>query len=383
MQTIGSRLDANNGIAPGFDFMRLFLATSVVAWHVSAIVTGDLSYVKTPIVWMLGYYILAGFFSLSGFLIAASALRLSLKNFLVNRALRIVPALAVEVCLSALILGPIFTTLPLADYAADPATRAYFANVIGWIHYVLPGVFKDHHSDIVNNTLWTVPHEFLCYFGCYALVTLLIALKLQHRPWPLFVIAFAIGGIGMALAANGIDADSKGGGRLLYMLFVGRASRLYVCFLFGMAIYLMRHRIPYDRRLLGAALAICLGVGALPMPAGTDYPLANLLIGLPMAYITAWLGATRLWTPKFLHRGDYSYGIYLYGWPIQQMLVALLPGVTSLWVHLALALPLVFAFAVFSWHFIERPILDQRRRFSFVARVRLDEDATAAATRAA
>jgi peptidoglycan/LPS O-acetylase OafA/YrhL len=56
--------------------------------------------------------------------------------------------------------------------------------------------------------------------------------------------------------------------------------------------------------------------------------------------------------------------------PIQQMMISLFPGVTSPLGQLALAVPAIICFAAFSWHLIERPILQQRRRFSFVAKVR-------------
>ncbi len=69
----------------------------------------------------------------SGFLIAGSATRLSLGNFIINRGLRIIPALAVEIVLSALVLGPIFTALPMSDYLSSPNTWHYFTNVLGII----------------------------------------------------------------------------------------------------------------------------------------------------------------------------------------------------------------------------------------------------------
>ncbi len=376
METIGSRLDATRGVAPGFDFLRIFLALSIVGWHVNAIVTGDLSYNEMPFVWVYGYFTLAAFFGLSGFLIAGSALRLTLNNFLINRGLRIVPALAVEIFLSALILGPIFTTLAIGDYLGSGGTWRYFTNIFGWINYVLPGVFKDHPTDIVNNTLWTVPHEI----GCYVIMSALMVTGFVRKPWVVAAGAVAVVAIGLGLAAAGVGPQSTGLAKVLNVLFVGKASRLYVCFILGIFFYLVRHRLPYSWPLFAASVAVCIGVGALPQPGGTDYPLMNLILPLPMCYITAFIGVTRVWTPEFLRKGDYSYGIYLYGWPLQQMLVALLPDQKSLLLHFLMVVPLVLAFAALSWHFIEKPILALRKRFSFMARVRLAEatDAPAA-----
>ena len=73
------------------------------------------------------------------------------------------------------------------------------------------------------------------------------------------------------------------------------------------------------------------------------------------------------WVPIY-HRGDYSYGVYLYGYPIQQAIVTVAPSVTSPLLHFAITLPLVTLVAVFSWHCIEKPILRLRKKFSFTAR---------------
>jgi peptidoglycan/LPS O-acetylase OafA/YrhL len=379
METIGSRLDRHKGIAPGFDFLRIALACSVVAWHVQAIVTGSLAQNEMPFVWMFGYFILASFFSLSGFLIAGSGLRLSLSNFLVNRGLRIVPALAVEIVLCAFILGPIFTTLTVQEYFSDSGTWRYFTNIIGWVNYVLPGVFKDHPTDIVNNTLWTVPHEI----GCYLIMSGLIMFGLLKRPWLLPIFAALIIALGLTLPYFGIGPESEGAGKILYVLFVSKASRLYVSFILGIFAFLYRDKLPYSRMLFGICIAICFVVGAFPQPGGVDYPLMSLLLGPPLVYITAFLGVTDIWLPRIFRQGDYSYGIYLYGWPMQQMLVSLLPAGTSLIVQFLLVIPLVTLFAAFSWHAIERPILMLRKRFSFVARVRLQEGEPPASKRAA
>lgn len=157
-RTIGSELDRHRGIAPGFDLLRICLAIGVVAWHTDAVVTGATSEMYW-FVWLPGYAILAAFFGLSGFLIAASGLRLTLKNFLINRGLRIIPALAVEVILCMLLLGPLFTQLSIKDYLSNPRTWFYTTNIVGLIHFQLPGVFYNHPTNIVNNSLWTVPQS--------------------------------------------------------------------------------------------------------------------------------------------------------------------------------------------------------------------------------
>jgi peptidoglycan/LPS O-acetylase OafA/YrhL len=95
----------------------------------------------------------------------------------------------------------------------------------------------------------------------------------------------------------------------------------------------------------------------------------------PLVYMTVFLGLTEIKIPSFLHRGDYSYGIYLYHFPLLQVLVGLMPATIALKgagavLLFVTGLPVVFAFAWCSWHFVEKPILVLRKKFSFVAKVR-------------
>lgn len=370
VEMMGYRLSQHRGIAPGFDFLRIFLSVSVVAFHVLPVAMPEVDYRNVPLLWIYRFSILAAFFSLSGFLISGSAQRLSLKNFLINRGLRIIPALGVEVVISAVIIGAIFTTLPLGQYFTHPEFFAYFTNIVGIINWTLPGVFESHPSDIVNLTLWTVPHEI----GCYVIISVFIVLGTM-RYKPLIVISGALWVVmGFVVMGLGIERGDFGIiGSLLNVLFVEQASRLYTCFLFGIAAFLYIDKIPYSR--IGAlmCLAFLLAFGLYYRPGDPfDYPFISLIVTLPLVYLTMFLGVTNIWMPGFLRRGDYSYGIYLYGWPMQQVVVALAPGMGFV-ANFVLALIPITLFAMFSWHFIERPILSLRKKFSFVAKVRLAE----------
>ena len=117
MISIGQKLDENRGLGKGFDFLRVALAFLVVAWHTPVIARASMQLEHERVLWLGSVAILGMFFSLSGFLIAGSALRLGLGNFLINRGLRIFPALAVEVVLCAFLLGTLLTQLNLFRYA--------------------------------------------------------------------------------------------------------------------------------------------------------------------------------------------------------------------------------------------------------------------------
>ena len=168
------RLTAANGRPPGFDYMRLGLAASIIILHSVPTTDGtDHDIFLTP----LRPYIraiLPMFFALSGFLVAGSLERSkTMFGFLGLRVIRIFPALAVEVILSAFLIGAAVTTLPFASYFRDPLFLRYLLNIFGVVHFYLPGVFENNPNPrVVNGQLWTVPIELLCYVTLTALVLL-------------------------------------------------------------------------------------------------------------------------------------------------------------------------------------------------------------------
>ena len=87
--------------------------------------------------------------------------------------------------LSALVLGPLLTTLPLSKYFTDPQFFRYFGNIVGWITFYLPGVFQQNDPPIVNINLWTLPSEFDCYVITAALMSFgLIWCHALASRWP-------------------------------------------------------------------------------------------------------------------------------------------------------------------------------------------------------
>src|SRR6185369_417175 len=162
MQTLGSALDEQKGFAQGFDFLRILLATSIIGWH-AAKLSGHVEIARASVFWFSEYILVPMFFALSGFLVAGSSMRLSTKNFLLNRAARILPALVADIVFAALLIGPLVTTLSAKQYFTDPAFFTYFLNITGWMQYDLPGVFQNNPKHDVNGSLWTVPFEMGCY----------------------------------------------------------------------------------------------------------------------------------------------------------------------------------------------------------------------------
>lgn len=355
-RTLGEAMDRHGGTGPGFDFLRLALALSILYSHaflatgskaglantvISTVTRADSSsYIHPEVVRVL---LVPMFFAVSGFLVTGSAFRTrTVTKFMTFRVLRIVPALLVEVTLSALFLGPMFTTDRLRDYFTDVRFLAYFGNIIGRVRFELPGVFwTNPYPAIVNVNLWTLQPEFYCYLATASLLA--SSLLLNRRAFTILFAATTTAVIGLNFAYDfGEPTANYPAAIVVYYFFCGT-------FLFH-----WRHLIPCNFGLfvlavVGSALAM-------------RHPNTILLSPLLITYIIICLGMVEFPRLPILQNGDYSYGIYLYGFPIQQALVAALPALRGHgWELLPLSIILTCACAMLSWHFIEKPSLSLKR----------------------
>ena len=345
VNTLGAVMAA--GHTTGFDDLRLALATAVLCCHsidvsygldfASDFENGPFRPVMASLVPM--------FFALSGFLVAGSLDRCqSIVSFIGLRALRITPALAFLTLLAALILGPLLTRLPLHAYAGDPLLPRYFLNIFGEIQYVLPGLFeRNPWARTVNAQLWTLPYEMMCYIALAALA--LVGIYRRRQAFALMVVA-----ANLILAARyAIKAASTGWSPLPVL----PGLPLVLAFLYGVILHLYRDDIRHSPR-LGLAAGVL--TAALLMHSAADY-----LVPLPIAYVTVWLGLMRLRPSLPVRHGDYSYGIFLFGFPIQQAVTQLMgPRFQEWYWNIAAALPLTILAAIISWHAVEKPALALR-----------------------
>jgi peptidoglycan/LPS O-acetylase OafA/YrhL len=369
-RSIGDILDETGGVGFGFDLLRLLLATAIVLSHVSGITghhgvtngiigsifgvdahtqakianaaaPGIMDVDNAPIRGVarpltLGY--LAAFFSLSGFLVAASAFRTrKLLQFLGLRALRLIPALLVETVLSAFMLGALFTTLPLGRYFTDPLFFRYFGNIVGEVSFYLPGVFGTAHEKAVNANLWTLPYEM----RCYALLSVLMVVGVLFKNrW--------LTGAFVAATLLAIYFSIFHG----WMITAGKLPGLVLVYYFivGLLFYVWRYKIPFHEGLFAGAAVV-----AYPL---MMFPKAVFIYPIAVVYMTVFFGMFPVPQFKLLRTGDYSYGIYLYGFPVTQALVTSFPSLkSSMFAASAAALIGTFAFAVFSWHAVEKHCL--------------------------
>jgi peptidoglycan/LPS O-acetylase OafA/YrhL len=336
--TLGAALARHGGIGPGFDAIRLTLAVAILCWH--AVLTSH-GREAEAVVWAspLSAPLMAlmpMFFALSGFLVMGSFERSrDLRIFLGLRALRIVPALATEILISALLLGPLLTTVPLSAYFSDPAFLKYFGSLVGKVSYVLPGVFV-HNPDPgrVNVSLWTIAPEL----SCYVYLGLQLALRLRRNGVTAAAVLLICANVAADLTAPMAPEDN-----------VVLARYLVVAFALGNLLYLWRDRVPC--RWGPCLTAAAVGLAAVKQPALIYLALACF------AYVVVVVGCHRIPVPYPFSTGDYSYGIYLYAFPIQQMFVQFLPSYRAVHWNILVCLPIVSAVAFASWWFVERPAL--------------------------
>jgi peptidoglycan/LPS O-acetylase OafA/YrhL len=346
MASLKCRLDAAQNRPRGFDYLRLALALAVIAWHGVLVSYGRDA--ETPF-WTgplrpLIYFIVPGFFALSGFLVAGSLERNPIPQFLALRGIRIFPALAGETLISALIIGPLVTTLPLKQYFADQGFFRYFLNIIGIIHYSLPGVFADLPAPkLVNLQLWTVPYELDCYIA----ITILALCGIATRPLRLFAVSAAAMLSLPLLHEAGLLRDFQLNER-------PPGSMVVLSFLFGTSFFVMRRRIPFSLPLFLASL--------IAYPLLVSHVETMFLAVLPIVYITIFLGLCNPPRTPLIIGSDYSYGIYLYGFPLQQLVSYTLPSYRIWIVNVLLSTILAFGAAWLSWTFLEKRALDKKHQ---------------------
>jgi peptidoglycan/LPS O-acetylase OafA/YrhL len=339
--------DFVSGRDNNLNLIRFLAAFTVVFAHSFIVMTGQRD--AGPLIEStghdLGYHAVNVFFVASGFLIAQSwNLRPSLSHFAAGRFLRLWPALVICGLFVAFIIGPMVTTLPLAHYFAAPATYEYLPRVLSLIKVdsPLPGVMTTLPSDTgIDAPLWTLKYEALCYLSL-ALFGLVGGFASPSRFWAW------IAPIMILLAATSFFPIARDLTHP-YAHFV----RFGLCFGLGTIAYVSAARLPMT------VLAIPVSFGAAVLLRET--PLYELALVLFTAYATLWLAfVPASFIRRFNRLGDYSYGIYIYAYPIQQLLALRFPRLTALDLF-ALVSPIVVAMAVASWHYVERPSLSRKR----------------------
>lgn len=358
--TIGSRF--SSGRVNGLNLVRLLLAVTVVISHSWALGGyGNEEFFQWSTAGTLAVY---GFFGISGYLIAASADRYKTATFLWHRFLRIFPAFWVCLLVTAFLFGLLawdhadHACGGFACYVRQPGGPLGYVFHNLWLRINQSGITGTLHrriyAGIWNGSLWTLFYEFICYLvvGGLALVGVL------RRPKLLIGIAGCIWALEIIVAVSpNLNAQVNGFHRTDYFKLLA----LVPVFLVGSLIYVYRNRIPDSAWIAVGCIGALLVTLPLPLANGIPgYTLTRADIAAPLiAFPVLWLGAHLPW-PPVAARNDYSYGVYIYAFPIAQLLAIWGAAAWGFIPYTFLTLAMLAPFAVASWLLIERHALRLR-----------------------
>jgi peptidoglycan/LPS O-acetylase OafA/YrhL len=317
-------------------FLRLLFATLVIvahAWPLGGF-GHDLGRPNNN----LGFLAVEGFFAISGFLITRSAERLSTGRFLWHRLLRIMPAYWVCLAVIVLLFAPIVWrhSHGLTEYpAAQPSPWGFFLN-----NLLLANNQQAIGDTLASNpypTLWdgpiyTLPYEFACYLIIMALAAMRV---LNRRVVAVLLVAAWLWQQVVLSSVLGVSDP--------------RQATLTVCFLLGSLIYLWRDRL-LERRLSWWLFAACAVVASVSYVTVGFRPVGVLAF----CYAAIWLGA-RLPGPftRIGVKRDFSYGLYIYGWPVLQLASFFGLNALGLPIYLCAVIAVSVGLAALSWYLVE------------------------------
>ena len=370
----GRRPTLNDTFSPhhnSLNFLRLVLALTVMISH-GVLLGGyrDEQIQNTT----LSTIALYGFFGISGFLIAGSAGRNSLGRYLWQRFLRIFPGFWVCLVLTAFLfagLAWVFGNqgVPHCGYGCfvghqEGPFQYTYRNALLWINQsLIAGTPRNiPFAYTWNGPLWSLSYEFICYL---MLAALAVVGLLQRRAVVLVIagLAWALEfGVSMGLNDQLISLNGT-------IFFLGHVAVLVPLFLTGSMVYLYRDKV-VDSAWLALVLT-ALYVASLWWP-----------VDLPTNRFTGQIGGAALWAPLLVYpllwlgahlplqkvgaKNDYSYGIYIYAWPVQELLAVWRVQRWGYPAYTVACIMVTVPFAVASWWLVEKRALALKK---FDARV--------------
>lgn len=350
MNTLGELASRRNN---NFNLIRMLAAAAVLISHSYPLALGPAG-IEPLSEWIglsLGEVAVITFFCVSGFFISMSRDRAQGSvDFFTARFLRIYPGLLVVVLVCAFLIGTAFTTLPVSEYLSRSDTYRYVTGDLSLfgMRFQLPGVFEDNPLPGINGSLWTLFYEALLY----VMVGLLGAAAIfdsGRRRFFWFLMTYGVLYIAYKTAAAHIPA----------LAALGRLHAFFstsLPFVIGMGLYHYRAAIRLRALWLVPLIAL----------AAWSYKETYFVECLVAAwvYLIFYLGFAGIpWLERYNQLGDYSYGVYIYAFPVQEVLAHVQKGLSPLSMMVE-ALPIVLIAAVLSWHLVEKPSMSLRRSAS-------------------
>lgn len=366
LPTLAGRFD---GRANSIGVLRLTLAFAVLVAHCWPLALGRsmLGSAETREQADVGRLAVYGFFVLSGFLVTGSALRSSVLRYFWHRALRILPGLWVCLLVTALLMAPAIayhewgTLDGFWDHPRGPLRYLQSNWLFAMDQWTISGILKDvpygqgtDDGGAINGSLWTLRYEVVCYLMLAALMAAAALARARGTVVLLLVGVYSIV-VEDFLRGDGWVVLPAGHGILGPYPVFGSFSKqqviyLAVPFLLGAVARLFAHRVP-----MTGWLAAVAAVGV----AVTARFGAFFVVGVPLlAYLLLYLAVG---LPRRLHpvgrERDYSYGIYIYAFPVQQVLASAIGVEYGFVTYVVAAVGGTLVLAALSWHLVERPAM--------------------------
>jgi peptidoglycan/LPS O-acetylase OafA/YrhL len=339
--------DLSQSRSNNFDFLRFTLAVIVILAHSFQCVLHVID--RDPVARLVhgqmsgGAFAVNFFFALSGFLVTLSWHNSKgLADYARKRALRIYPGYLVALTFCVFIVGPL-SGVDIPQYFHNSATYKYYEQVLFRSINELPGVFKSlPNASSVNAPTWTIPWEIACY-GLVALLGLMRVFQRRYIMLAVFAAFYMTSVLGHIPDTNRWWIGS-----------LAPFPRLFGFFSAGVAFYAFRDVIPYSR-----ILAVISGVALfLTLRAGLNWTLP--IFGVYLLFFVAYSPTLKLHNFAQLVRGDLSYGLYLYAYPIQQLIVQYSHNQLTPIANFAIAFLISLVLASLSWHFVEYRFLKRK-----------------------
>jgi peptidoglycan/LPS O-acetylase OafA/YrhL len=352
--TLADRLNARQN---NFDLIRFVAATMVIVAHAYPLTYGhdktELLHLLTQQQMTFGTLGVAVFFVISGFLIYQSYDH-SPNVFVYAKAriLRIFPALITVLLLMVFGLGVALTELSVGDYFSQSSTFKYLLGVFLFpIYYELPRVFEANPWPVtVNGSLWTIPYEFICY------ILVAIAGLSRILRWRVILLILLLGLFLFRWLLFDDSPEMLGTlNRWFYGVGMAKLLELGSYFLAGMVLYAYREKIIINHY-LALISVIILVVTSIFGGLQAWFLLAGSYLIMYLAFLPS------LRYHNFAKYGDFSYGIYIYAFPVQQTLIHFSQAQWHPLVNALFAIPITLFFAILSWHLIESKALKLKKR---------------------
>ena len=344
------------------DFVRLSLAVLVIFSH--SFPLGNRTEHLEPVVRLThgqstaGVIAVDAFFIISGFLITNSFLRSrSVWDYFRKRIARIYPGFLACMLVCALIVAPLAGAASPYEHLV-PRIVNFLGRALCLQEFSYNHAFLGNPSNSLNGSIWSISYEFGCYIAI-ALLGMVGFLRKRHLIQSFFcaslILVLAISLLVKVWAPGGPFWDHILGHRYFWERVLLR-SPLIPMYLSGVVFYLYRDRIRHST--LWAVIALCvLAVSCfLPFSWQTCFPVAG-------TYLTFWFAFhPRVRLHHFARFGDFSYGTYLYAFPIQQLIVRWIGRPVNPYLLFLFAMPVSLLTAVLSWHAVEKWFLSPRRK---------------------